>query len=622
MLYIKILFSFFLAASFIAPLQSHNPHHEEFSLKLLSPENLMVQQDPAIHLWTSPTAIQQSGDRVTVEWQGVEKPCVLDFVAVYTPAEALKMDVDGQLTSLGTVPVQYQFAHVSNTHLEGGYGSLSFQLLNLRDNFIVGFFRGGTNHPVLAAISDPIVNLNPNEISHMHLALVGDGTADMRVTWVTRDEGSPTVQWREAGDSRTQNVEWTNFETSTAESRTFSKDYLCGAPSNTIGYHSPGAIHSAKFVGLQPSTLYEYRVGDAETGIWSAMKTFVTAPSQGSKDLVSFALFGDMGTAMPDGSLDHIDFPEQKAALGTMELIRQRNQQGFSRLEWPYSTQRDLQTSKTRKGLDFVLHIGDISYAVGYATHWDEFLHQIEDVASEIPWMVGIGNHERDSPDTSDIRNETSFYTGTDSGGECGVPYAAYFPMPEPAQDYRLDTPWYSFEYGPVHITVMSTEHDFCEGSKQYKWIKRDFKSIDRAKTPWAILAGHRPMYIDSDWWEDLAVGEELKESIEPLMMKFKINLGVYGHHHSYQRTCKVYKEQCTDDALKIDESFIAPTHLVLGMAGFDLSKTFSPITPTWVEYVDKKSHGMAFITANSSSLHFEFVESENTEEKVDEFWL
>lgn len=35
----------------------------------------------------------------------------------------------------------------------------------------------------------------------------------------------------------------------------------------------------------------------------------------------------------------------------------------------------------------------------------------------------------------------------------------AYFPMPEPALDPRGDMPWYSFEHGPVHYTVMSSEH-------------------------------------------------------------------------------------------------------------------------------------------------------------------
>ena len=68
--------------------------------------------------------------------------------------------------------------------------------------------------------------------------------------------------------------------------------------------------------------------------------------------------------------------------------------------------------------IDFVLHIGDISYArgfssvvswsdttnrlIGYATsmQWDLFFNQIEPIATRVPYMVCIGDHERDSPDT------------------------------------------------------------------------------------------------------------------------------------------------------------------------------------------------------------------------------
>lgn len=54
-------------------------------------------------------------------------------------------------------------------------------------------------------------------------------------------------------------------------------------------------------------------------------------------------------------------------------------------------------------------------------------------------------------------------YETPDSGGECGVAYETYFPMPIPARD----KPWYSIEQASVHFTVMSTEHDWSENSEQ-----------------------------------------------------------------------------------------------------------------------------------------------------------
>lgn len=39
--------------------------------------------------------------------------------------------------------------------------------------------------------------------------------------------------------------------------------------------------------------------------------------------------------------------------------------------------------------------------------------------------------------------------------------------MPGAAEDPMADSPWYGFDFGPVHFTVMSTEHDFSPGSTQ-----------------------------------------------------------------------------------------------------------------------------------------------------------
>ena len=46
---------------------------------------------------------------------------------------------------------------------------------------------------------------------------------------------------------------------------------------------------------------------------------------------------------------------------------------------------------------------------------------------------------------------------------------------------------------------MMSTEHDYREGSRQYKWLENDLKNVDRKKTPWVVLGGHRPMYTSQE---------------------------------------------------------------------------------------------------------------------------
>jgi hypothetical protein len=62
-----------------------------------------------------------------------------------------------------------------------------------------------------------------------------------------------------------------------------------------------------------------------------------------------------------------------------------------------------------------------------------------------------------------DYAGSGSVYVTPDSGGECGVAYESYFPMPAAGKD----KPWYSIEQGSVHFIVMSTEHSWSEKSEQ-----------------------------------------------------------------------------------------------------------------------------------------------------------
>lgn len=39
---------------------------------------------------------------------------------------------------------------------------------------------------------------------------------------------------------------------------------------------------------------------------------------------------------------------------------------------------------------------------------------------------------------------------------------------------------WYSFDYGSVHFTTISTEHALAPGSRQYEWLAADLAAVDR----------------------------------------------------------------------------------------------------------------------------------------------
>jgi len=57
-----------------------------------------------------------------------------------------------------------------------------------------------------------------------------------------------------------------------------------------------------------------------------------------------------------------------------------------------------------------------------------------------------------------------------------------------------------------VHMIMMSTEHDYRPGSPQYIWLENDLKNVDRSKTPFVMVGGHRPMYCSESVYCKLKV--------------------------------------------------------------------------------------------------------------------
>ncbi|KAI3697484.1 hypothetical protein L6452_30547 [Arctium lappa] len=564
-----------------------------------------LNPNPYVQIQVSSTSELSDDQMITVTVSGVLLPSKSDWVGMISPSHAdvnacpqnlILYQQTGDLSELPLLchyPVKAQF--VSN---DPGYmgckkkeckkydhkgkclvttcsASLTFHVINIRTDIQFVFFGAGFQTPCVLAKSDLLKFANPNKPLYGHLSSIDSTGTSMRLTWVS-------------GDKNPQQVQYANEKSQTSRVTTFSQENMCTSalpsPAKDFGWHDPGYIHSAVMNGLKPSTRFSYRYGSNSAG-WSARINFKTPPSGGSNEL-TFLAFGDMGKAPRDASVEHYIQPGSIAVVQAMA--------------------DEVSSGK----IDSIFHIGDISYATGFLVEWDFFLHLISPVASQISYMTAIGNHERD------YIKSGSVYITPDSGGECGVAYESYFPMPTPAKD----KPWYSIEQGSVHFVVISTEHEWSRNSEQYQWMIKDMAAVDRSRTPWVIFTGHRPMYSSCG-----SVDGRFVQAVEPLLVANKVDLVLFGHVHNYERTCAVYKNQCKampkkgpDGVDTYDNgNYQAPVHAIIGMAGFKLD-SFPSKAGSW-SLSRITQFGYARVHTTMTELNFEFVNA-NTKKVEDRF--
>ena len=366
------------------------------------------------------------------------------------------------------------------------------------------------------------------------------------------------VYWMAGGEPSRPGMKWglkagelTNWVDAEYVTKPYSQDDFCDSdlqPAGRQGWLEPAAQMHVTLSNLPYDTRIYYQVGDSAHG-WTRETSFLSKPKPAPERPTTLAAFGDMGNVENDGSGQH---------------------------SWDYDDQGEIPSKNTTdliakdKLSEFVLHIGDISYAVGYLAEWDNFFKMIQPVSSTKAWMTAIGNHEQGYT--------KSFYPGMDSGGECGVAYNSFFPFASqnPTAPFPERQPWYDFVYGNVHFIVMSTEHDYTPGSIQYKWLEFAFSTVDRSVTPWLVFAGHRPMYVDSAFPGDQQVAQQLQGALEDMLLDNHVDVAIWGHFHTYQRTCRLKKGVCAMDGVQ---------HMVIGMAGYE----HSPLPPTQAPYIAKR---------------------------------
>lgn len=152
------------------------------------------------------------------------------------------------------------------------------------------------------------------------------------------------------------------------------------------------------------------------------------------------------------------------------------------------------------------LHAGDLVGDGDLETHWDQQFFDpqytgIQAFLRTVPLQAAIGNHEAS-----------------------GVLFQKYFPYPHVADRY------WSFDYGPCHVTVVDQYVSYAPGSSQLAWIEGDLASTTK---PWKFIVLHEP-----GWSSGGAHGNEIpvQDYIQPLCELYEVAIVFGGHNHYYAR--------------------------------------------------------------------------------------
>ncbi|XP_043948882.1 acid phosphatase type 7 isoform X4 [Drosophila biarmipes] len=339
-------------------------------------------------------------------------------------------------------------------------------------------------------------------------------------------------------------------------------------------------IHRVTLSNLRPNTTYLYHCG-SELG-WSATYWFRTR-FEHSDWSPTLAIYGDMGVV-------------NAASLPAL--------------------QRETQSGQ----YDAIIHVGDFAYDMDWENGevGDEFMRQVETIAAYVPYMVCVGNHEE----------KYNFSN-----------YRARFNMPG-----ETDSLWYSFNLGPVHFVSFSTEvyyflsYGFKLLTKQFEWLERDLAEANlpenRAKRPWIITYGHRPMYCSDDKEYDCNAQLEtyIRQGLpmlkwfglEDLFFKHGVDVEIFAHEHFYTRLWPIYNYKVYNGSAEAPYTNPkAPIQIITGSAGCkEEREPFSHELPEWNAY-HSNDYGYTRLKAhNGTHMHFEQVSDDQDGAIVDSFWV
>lgn len=236
--------------------------------------------------------------------------------------------------------------------------------------------------------------------------------------------------------------------------------------------------HSVEFSGLEPDTLYAYRVGSGDRkSEWIQFRT-----AKADAEPFSFLYFGDA----------------QNAVLSHWSRIMRA-------------------AYKKAPHAAFSIHAGDLVDHAHKDREWAEWFKAGGWVHSMIPSIPVTGNHEYTRVEVDGIQRDKKL----------SIQWRLQFELPvESGLPVSLAETVYTLVHQGVRIIVLNTNREM---EVQAKWLER---VLSKNTCLWTVVTMHHPMFSSGAGRENT----HLRKLLKPIIDKHEVDLLLQGHDHTYAR--------------------------------------------------------------------------------------
>jgi hypothetical protein len=329
---------------------------------------------------------------------------------------------------------------------------------------------GAADAPVVAPMPLAPATVSPERII---LNLTADPASEMAITWRSAPSLAGQVQYARATNSPDYVKAPTTVPAVTDDATLAVRE----DPAFRAAYHS------AVLKGLEPDTVYAYRVGDGTH--WSEWLQFHTAAKTNAP--FRFIYMGDM----------------QNNILS--------------------EASRTLRMAFRHAGdAAFVIHAGDLINKHDSDAEWGEWFAAGGFLYAQTPQMPTPGNHEY-------VRDEKA-RAGSSINGQWRRQFT--LPLNGPAEvPASAETNWYTDYQGLRLISIDSMQVDRDEKARKsiVQWLDR---LLANNPSRWTVLFLHFPLFSSEPGRDN----PKVRAALKPLVDKYKVDLVLQGHDHGYAR--------------------------------------------------------------------------------------